>query len=337
MTTVSDKSNERLSGRVTVETARLVAEVSQISSEDWARKYQFDDVCWPPRRRNTSLQSSTTSSSKSNRFNNDENSYHALSSLASASVEGVLNLCRREDGTTKVDHDVPCSTIIFVVGGSASGKTQTVFGSSLASLVSSSTRAEMVHENDIVGHGHDLGLLGEIVMGILSSQLAAGEERSTLKCSLSILEIVNADVLRDLFAASEEGLGENGGSNSLRVRYLDARGAVVLNLRQRSIETIEQLSDVLHTSFKSNIMRRAWRNYGGHGHFIVTILVSKPSGYCAKIQLADLAGPDRNAASAATLGDVRKSLSALRGVLRGLVIQHSNHLNSPVPYRESKH
>ena len=253
MTTVSDKSNERLSGRVTVETARLVAEVSQISSEDWARKYQFDDVCWPPRRRNTSLQSSTTSSTKSNRFNNDENSYHALSSLASASVEGVLNLCRREDGTTKVDHDVPCSTIIFVVGGSASGKTQTVFGSSLASLVSSSTRAEMVHENDIVGHGHDLGLLGEIVMGILSSQLAAGEERSTLKCSLSILEIVNADVLRDLFAASEEGLGENGGSNSLRVRYLDARGAAVLNLRQRSIETMEQLSDVLHTSFKSNI------------------------------------------------------------------------------------
>ena len=58
---------------------------------------------------------------------------------------------------------------------------------------------------------------------------------------ISILEIVNADVLRDLFAASEEGLGENGGSNSLRVRYLDARGAAVLNLRQRSIETMEQL------------------------------------------------------------------------------------------------
>ena len=182
MTTVSDKSNERLSGRVTVETARLVAEVSQISSEDWARKYQFDDVCWPPRRRNTSLQSSTTSSSKSNRFNNDENSYHALSSLASASVEGVLNLCRQEDGTTKVDHDVPCSTIIFVVGGSASGKTLTVFGSSLASLVSSSTRAEMVHENDIVGHGHDLGLLGEIVMGNchLNLRLAKNERHSSV-------------------------------------------------------------------------------------------------------------------------------------------------------------
>jgi hypothetical protein len=46
----SDKprGGRRISGRVTVETARLVAEVSQISSEDWARKYQFDNVCWPP-------------------------------------------------------------------------------------------------------------------------------------------------------------------------------------------------------------------------------------------------------------------------------------------------
>lgn len=203
----------------------------------------------------------------------------------------------------------------------------------------------MIQKNDDSDNGHGLGLLGEIVSGILSSQHAVGKEhfdgsiiaseRPFLKCSLSILEIVNADVMRDVLGVSEEGLGENGGSKSLRVRHLDARGAAVLNLRQATIETMEQLNDILHVSFKSNILRRSWSTEGGHGHFIVTVCVSRPDGYCGKIQLADLAGPDRHASSAATLGDVRKSLSALRGVLRGLVTQHANHTTSPMPYRES--
>lgn len=302
---------------------------SQISSEDWARKYQFDDVCWPHRRCKYS-QSST--SSNCNRFN-DDHSYYMMSALASAAVEGVLS---RADNTTKDDYDIPCSTIIFAVGGSASGKTRTIFGSSLASLVSSSPGSRMIEKNEDAGYGHGLGLLGEIVSGIL--QHAAGEENfggPSLKCSLSILEIVNADVLRDVLGVCEEGLGENGGSKALRVRHLDSRGAVVLNLRQATIETMKQLGDVLHCSFKSNILRRAWSSEGGHGHFIVTIGVSRPNGYCAKIQLADLAGSDRHALSAAALGDVRKSLSALRGVLRGLVTQHNSQANSPIPYRES--
>ncbi len=268
-----------------------------------------------------------------------------MSALALSAVEDILNLSCRADNLTKEDHNVPCSTMIFAVGGSASGKTQNIFGSSLASLVSSSTRKRVVQKKDDSCYSHGLGLLGEIVSGILSSQHAVGKEhpdgsliaseRPFLKCSLSILEIVNADVLRDVLGVSEEGLGENGGSKGLRVRHLDARGAAVLNLRQATIATMEQLSNLLHVSFKSNILRRAWSTEGGHGHLIVTVCVSRPSGYCGKIQLADLAGPDRHASSAATLGDVRKSLSALRGVLRGLVTQHTNHTNSPMPYRES--
>ena len=268
-----------------------------------------------------------------------------MSALASSAVEDILNLSCRAENLTKDDHNVPCSTMIFAVGGSTSGKTRTIFGSSLASLVSSSTGKRVIRNNDDSGCGHGLGLLGEIVSGILSSQHAVGKEhfdgsiiaseRPFLKCSLSILEIVNADVLRDVLGVSEEGLGENGGSKDLRVRHLDARGAAVLNLRQATIETMEQLSDVLHASFKSNILRRVWSTEGGHGHFIVTVCVSRPNGYCGKIQLADLAGPDRHASSAATLGDVRKSLSALHGVLRGLVTQHTYHTNSPMPYRES--
>mmetsp|Transcript_7138 Transcript_7138/g.9045 ORF Transcript_7138/g.9045 Transcript_7138/m.9045 type:complete len:335 (-) Transcript_7138:1057-2061(-) len=32
---------------ITVETARLVSTMKNKSSEDWARKYRFDEVCWP--------------------------------------------------------------------------------------------------------------------------------------------------------------------------------------------------------------------------------------------------------------------------------------------------
>ena len=264
----------------------------------------------------------------------------AISACASTAVDEVLNQCHRKDNVAEDDHDIPCSTMIFTVGGSATGKTQTVFGVSIANIVSSSTRAELLlDDNAMEGYGHNnsCGLLGEIVNGILlSSQLCCPD--SIFKCSISILEIVNADVLRDILAISDKkGRScDNSGSKTLRIRHVDARGAAVLNLHQVTIDTTEQLSTILHSTFKSKVLRRAWNNEGGHGHFIVTIGVYRPGGYCAKIQLVDLSSPDRHDANATTLGDVRKSLSALRGVLRGLVLQqHTNHMNSHVPYRES--
>jgi hypothetical protein len=268
-----------------------------------------------------------------------------MSDLASSAVERVLNRSCNANDTKKNDRDIPCSTIIFAVGGSTSGKTQTIFGSSLASVISSATDTRSYPKNNDPGSGHSLGLLGEIVSGILSSQHATDEGnicnsmivgvRPALKCSLSILEIVSGDVLRDVLRVSDEGLGKNGGSKCLRMQHMDARGASVLNLRLATVDTMEQLDDILNVSFKSNILRKAWISEGGHGHFIVTICVYRPNGYCAKIQLADLAGPDRFTSSATTLVDVRKSLSALRGVLRGLAEQHTNNTNSPMPYRES--
>ncbi|KAL7440568.1 hypothetical protein ACHAXH_009120, partial [Discostella pseudostelligera] len=138
-------------GRVTVETARLVAEVSQISSEDWARTYKFDDVQW---------------SNES-----DFKSYNSLSALASAAVEDVLSLSLRPKCTLR-DDSIPCSTIIFAVGGSSSGKTQTIFGSSVAKLTS--PEAMPTVPTNAKSGDHDLGLLGEIMSGIFSSQRLSG-------------------------------------------------------------------------------------------------------------------------------------------------------------------
>jgi hypothetical protein len=297
---------------------------SQISSEDWARTFKFDDVHWP------------------NETNVHSN--NSLSVLASAAVKDVLSLSLRPNGALRDDH-IPFSTMIFAVGGTASGKTHTIFGSSISEMASSEV-VENATTNGKVDSGHEMGLLGEIMRGILSSRrvsglgnnMIGGSCEPELSCSISILEIVNEDVLRDVLGLSNDGLGEHGGSKSLRVRHSDSRGATVLNLRQVPVDSIEQLHELLRYSFGSNLLRRAWSNEGGHGHFIVDVNVSRPNGGCAKIQLVDLASPDRTALNAAALRSVRKSLSALRGVLRGVAMQHASQdtsLKPPIPYRES--
>ena len=32
---------------LTIETAKLVASLRNIQSEDWVRRYTFDEICWP--------------------------------------------------------------------------------------------------------------------------------------------------------------------------------------------------------------------------------------------------------------------------------------------------
>ena len=68
-----------------------------------------------------------------------------MSALASAAVEDVLSLTRRVTNDTGglKDNYIPCSTVICAVGGSTSGKTRTMFGPSIAGLVSSATRTTM--------------------------------------------------------------------------------------------------------------------------------------------------------------------------------------------------
>ncbi len=262
--------------------------------------------------------------------------FNSLSALASAAVEDVLSSSLR----SKCDDCIPCSTIIFAFGGTETGKTQTIFGSSIAALTGTT--------NEKADNRHETGLLGDIMRGLLSSQHLSGHEvhkmpdnssDPAIKCSISILEIVSEDVLRDVLDSSKDGLGAHGGSKTLRVRHSDNRGATVSNLRLATCESTDQLHELLHSSFKSQILRRAWNKEGGHGHFIVNINVSRPNGGCAKIQLVDLASSDRRAVNAAALRSVRKSLSSLRGVLRGVAMQHVNQdsasLKAPIPYRES--
>jgi len=201
-----------------------------------------------------------------------------------------------------------------------------MFGATIAGLVSSRVST---NDNQVAEDGHDLGLFGDIINGILSSK---HETTPNIQCSISILEIVNDDKLRDVLGFSEDGLNEQGGTKALRVCHLDNRGAIVSNLHEESIKSMDQLHQLLEAKFKSKPLRRLWNKEGGHGHFIATITVSGSKGECAKIQLVDVASPDRRGMQVATSGSVRKSLSALRGVLRGIVVKNTS---SPMPYRES--
>jgi len=229
-------------------------------------------------------------------------------------------------------------------------------------------------------HDYDLGLLGKIVGGILSfiQQKNAtttatttagygeynGEDRvaaasaPAIQCYVSIVEIADDDVLRDVLLSSEgEGFDEHGGTERLLVRHLDKRGAVVLNLSEVAISSMEELHRLLQESFQSKSLSRMWSNEGGHGHFVATITVvdgSRGDDCASTIQLVDLASPDRpatNATASRSVVSVRKSLSALRGVLRGVLkttqqqqpankngdatVPTRSSFTSPIPYRES--
>ena len=78
--------------QVTMETARLVAQVAQISSEDWARLYEFHHVIWPSSSLNdadhpktpSKVTASSDKSSSVGANNDDSNSFSSFDSIARA-------------------------------------------------------------------------------------------------------------------------------------------------------------------------------------------------------------------------------------------------------------
>ena len=312
-------------------------------------------------------------------INNEKKGIDTMSALARAAVYDAMSHQRRivmnndhnESESVVNCYDGEFSTVICAVGGSCSGKTQTVFGSSVAGCISSAVMMNgPAVEGNKICRDHDLGLLGEIASEILSPLQKIGTSESAHNnvgsFSLSILEIVDDDVLRDVIGSVDDGLDEHGGSTNLRIQHsMDKRGAVVLNLKQVSISSMEQLQAILSRSFKSKALRKAWAKDGGHGHFITTITIPElcyhaetamhdgsPQIFAHSIQLVDLASADRHTMDSASLYDnggdaweksrdrrvssIRKSLSALRGIFRGLIIQEDAPSSSQqsLSYRE---
>eukprot|EP00985_Skeletonema_marinoi_P008031 scaffold3581_cov73-Skeletonema_marinoi.AAC.6 len=296
-------------GGNTVDIARLVAQVSQISStEDWARQYQFDDV---------SGMGNMDGNGNGNAL--DDDAVDSLSSLAQQLTGEVSGGNRK------------CSTVLFAAGGTKSGKTRMVFGPFISSMIASVTT--MRSENP----PSNLGVVGEIIQQVL---------KSNNQCSVSILEIADDDVLRDILGFSEGRLNEQRGTSALRLRHSHSdrkRGggpATVENLWQVPMTSFEEACEIISDAFQSRSLRKIWREEGGHGHFVVTIRCNGGSGDDEScFQVVDLASPDCQATttSPSRINSIRKSLSALRGILRELATNHPNTSTTsalPVSFRE---
>lgn len=162
---------------VTMDTARLVANVANIESEDWARRYRFDQVLW-----NNVLDDTTDLRQLALSMGNDAVLHHQ-------------------------------NSVCLGVGGSHSGRTETMFGNDSSSEVPS-----------------PYGLLGLTVAAVLE-QLP---EHAV--CTLSVLEIVDEEILRDLL---EHDPVET--QSRLKIRHIDSKGAVVQNLSDVPLDSVAGL------------------------------------------------------------------------------------------------
>ena len=274
----AETSATRIAGRVTVETARLVADVSQISSEDWARSYSFNHVIWSQ--------------------NGDD---VTRTSLAKTIVDETISGLR-DNGVSSGEmhqHNLPCTSVVFIAGGCRTGKSQTVFGTKFAGLLSTDRTFSASPRN----LPSKTGLIQQIVDLVHSSQC---------QCSMSVLEI--GSTLYDVRSQHE-----------VQMRYVDKFGAILPDLHEVKIGSALELDQTLSQLFSGRTT--------GHGHLVVTLTISTSNGR-SQIKLVDLASPDRLNGDVNSNVQVRKSLSALRGVLRGVChVDHS--FTEPTTFRDS--
>ena len=223
------------------------------------------------------------------------------------------------------------NSTICAVGGRSCGKSSLVFGEKIAQCISLATGTTSAFEEV----DENFGLLGNI-LNILHDQPAELQA----SCSLSIVEVVDDDILRDVLGFSHRELNEHDG-HALKLRHVDQKGAVLENLHHipADVETMKEVSD----SFNNDKLKRIWFKEGGHGHFIATICIIGEG----IIQLVDCASTDRLALSPSKsdgshwkqkhdrrVNSIRKSLSSLRGVFRGLLTEPSNDTSPSVTFRE---
>jgi hypothetical protein len=231
------------------------------------------------------------------------------------------------------------NSTICVVGGRMCGKSSMMFGHEVSRCVSSE-QYEVTSERSESRHG----LLGQIldVIGKYNHQQQS-------PCFLSVVEVVDEDIFRDVFGFAYHELNEHDG-HPLKLRHVDQRGAVLENLHKIPITDDREAKLEILDAFNNERLKKIWAKEGGHGHFIATIAIEGGG----TIQLVDCASADRlcipSSKSDARLwkqkhdrrmNSIRKSLSSLRGVFRALVVAQdmndtltTNNVSPTVSFRE---
>ncbi|KAL3800476.1 hypothetical protein HJC23_011713, partial [Cyclotella cryptica] len=294
---------KKILGKVTVETARLVAEVSQISSEDWARKYRYDEILWPATANAAHAHSTHTSS------------IDAVTALARAAVRDAWMHAR--------------NSTVCIVGGRRVGKTEFMFGADISEWVSTLERQGRWNPQTMHGaqteekEARDAEWMRYGLLGLILDTLCAFNENGK-PCHLSIVEVADEDVLRDVLGFTRHELNEHDG-HAFKLRHPDHRGAVLENLHRITVDG-RTMANVTR-AFQNERLKKIWIKEGGHGHFIATLSIDGGG----MIQLVDCASADRSCdplksdtawkqRNERRVNSIRKSLSSLRGVFRGLVL-----------------
>jgi Kinesin motor domain len=299
---------------LTMDTARYVADVAQISSEDWTRLYKYHQVVW------SGGDEKTTSEQE------------AFSNISQA----VAN-----------DLSVPGSIAHRIVVAVSTGparmeRTQTaqLFGivgqQSVARVFASPSETHEITNADILTR---YGLAGLTVHTIL--QRMASEEKDTPVCTVSILEVSaeGDELLYDLLASRPF----SSQRQPVMIRYQGGGtfGGVfqVDGLSESPIDSLKQFGHLIRRAFTAALHVN---RHSPRGHIVVSVYPTDNSSVrrtCC--QFVDLAVADcENRNTTAQEGrfrrntTIRKSLWALGGVLRALLLKEAGN-DTPVSYRES--
>lgn len=218
------------------------------------------------------------------------------------------------------------------------GKSSMIFGQEISRCVS-------LEQNELSTKGSECryGLLGQIL-----DIIEGNKNNQHSPCFLSIVEVVDEDIFRDVLGFAYHELNEHDG-HPLKLRHVDQRGAIIENVHKIPItdrQTVHEIFD----AFNNERLKKIWDKEGGHGHFIATI-ATEGGG---TTQLVDCASADRLCTPSShsderiwkqkhdrRMNSIRKSLSSLRGVFRALVIAQdvndslTTNISSPsISFRE---
>lgn len=311
----------RLPSDLTMETARLVAEVGNIDSEDWARRYRFDDILWPN--------------------DLDGSGGEGIGSFAGVGAgrsDGTLIAAARAMAGDALSGR---SSVLCTLGSVGSGRSYAAFGRAGLRVAMGRKRTRRVpsdfDESDRVATLDRAGILG-----LLVAELNDFSRTDQVDFTVSLLEVVDDDVLRDLFRTPNAEFHPG----QPRLRHPDHFGAVVQNLTELTFGSVKDLEKALSDAAQHSV--GPFASNMGRGHLIATVKIAVSNGMRkdTTIQIVDLNSgedPDAEVIGAAALdatqkrraASVRKSLSGLRGVLRGLIVQEAQKSSyQTLSYRE---
>jgi chromosome segregation ATPase len=306
---------------VTVETARVVQHFSNIVSEDWVRKYRFDEVCWPGVKQLIGIKKQTTNAT--------------MEDISRAAVADAL------DGG---------NAVLFGYGVFQSGRMESMFGSIAGDGIDPL--------NTLRGRtsiGLELGLLGLSASALLDKQTG---DMSEMTFKITMVEILQDNVLRDLLMEPKDASKES--ESALKIRHPDMNGAIIENATELSITTLADLKIVVRRAFHSRYNLKARKMVGGRGHVIADIHVfpkgeqkvqkgqKKDCNYtllklvdlaCAQTEQMDqesVAGRSKlemTKVQNRRVACIRKSMAGLGALLRGQVVHQARHMPQSTLYR----